>query len=154
MGKRPHYTSCARRLALDVSCENGHLETVSVLLGLGANVESRVLDKTSTPLILASRCGHVAIVEMLILCKASLETPDRGESTALYVASSYGHFSVVELLLKHGARVEFEICGNRGYSTSRSALGIACVSRQTLVFIKKSSNFYWITATSMLMEGN
>merc|ERR1712176_1106498 len=91
---------------LTLACDNGHLETVKVLLERGANKEHR--DKKGfTPLILAATSGHLAICQELINRGADIEaSSDRTKDTALSLACSSGRKDVVEYLLKANADKE------------------------------------------------
>jgi ankyrin repeat protein len=57
-----------------------------------------------TPLLLASREGHVDAVEALLLAGADLNQTSAGDATTpLLVATINGHFDLVKLLLEKGA---------------------------------------------------
>ncbi|KAH7224286.1 ankyrin repeat protein, partial [Fusarium redolens] len=56
-----------------------------------------------TPLILAAREGHVAIVKLLLDNGAKIEASDRAAYTCLMSAAEEGHSSVVSVLLDCGA---------------------------------------------------
>ncbi|XP_063907537.1 uncharacterized protein LOC135125783 [Zophobas morio] len=59
----------------------------------------------STPLIIASREGHLTVVEFLIKCGAEINRADKTGKTPLYAASSEGHEKIVECLVKCGAEI-------------------------------------------------
>ena len=58
-----------------------------------------------TPLYMASREGHVKVVEMLISKGAVVNDTDENGDSPLYLAAYYGHVEVVEILIKNGAIV-------------------------------------------------
>ena len=109
-------------------------------------------EEEQTPLMIASREGHVAIVQLLLkdysVCVDEVTTPpavrnpafDRlmknpivrktairsgfklNGTTALMLASQYGHASVVEILLAHGADINLQSTGSTAL-LSASAFG-------------------------------
>jgi len=58
-----------------------------------------------TPLIEASRYGHVEMVSLLLNADADINGRDTFNQTALMIASMFGQIEVVKLLLTSGARV-------------------------------------------------
>jgi ankyrin repeat protein len=60
----------------------------------------------STPLIYASKKGHVDVVRVLLEGGAILDKADSIRSTALHYAASYGHLDVCTLLLDRNATVD------------------------------------------------
>ncbi|XP_063924377.1 uncharacterized protein LOC135138350 [Zophobas morio] len=60
----------------------------------------------STPLIIASRKGHLTIVEYLVTCKAEINRANEDGETPLYAASSKGDEKIVECLMKGGAKIK------------------------------------------------
>ncbi|KAJ3644212.1 hypothetical protein Zmor_026882 [Zophobas morio] len=59
----------------------------------------------STPLIIASREGHVTVVEYLVKCGAKINRANKYGRTPLYAASSQGHENIVKFLVKCGAKI-------------------------------------------------
>ncbi|KAK3236837.1 hypothetical protein CYMTET_53048, partial [Cymbomonas tetramitiformis] len=89
--------------ALHKAAENGHLEVVTLLLEIGADVHAR--NKVEfTPLIRAAMCGHADVVEQLMLGSDSeLEARDKMGFTALIRAAAAGHEEVLRVLLKYSS---------------------------------------------------
>jgi serine/threonine-protein phosphatase 6 regulatory ankyrin repeat subunit B len=90
--------------ALHCAASRGHAEVVTLLLGHGAQANSKAQGGT-TPLMLASAGGTVAVVEMLlhhVRGQGLQETDDNGW-IALHHAAAKGHEEVVTLLLRAGA---------------------------------------------------
>jgi ankyrin repeat protein len=90
-----------REHCLQYCCQNGHLETVRLLV-------------TKTPRIgleealhNASLYGHVDIVTYLLDNKASINDTQYGGETPLANAASRGHHDIVHLLLAAGAAVDY-----------------------------------------------
>ena len=57
----------------------------------------------STPLIYASRNGHINIAQLLLNNGADVNVKDSWGRTAMMVAKSKGHTEIVELLQQAGA---------------------------------------------------
>ena len=72
-----------------------------------------------TPLDIASREGHLSVVEYLINHGAAVNKADKYGYTPLHVASARGHLSIVEYLINHGAAV------NKSDTVGRTPLHIA-----------------------------
>ncbi|CAI8023892.1 Ankyrin-2, partial [Geodia barretti] len=73
---------------LYVACQNGHKQTVDVLLKNGANVNlTTTVDPLSSPLGIAAEKGHTEIVEKLISAGAVINYQNKNGATALFVAS-------------------------------------------------------------------
>ena len=83
----------------------GHVEAVNVLLYAGAQAERRN-NSDLTPLMLASRHDHAAVVELL-LAQADLGTADSASvNESLWWAAGYGSPKIVKMLLSAGAQTE------------------------------------------------
>ncbi|KAJ3644215.1 hypothetical protein Zmor_026885 [Zophobas morio] len=72
---------------------------------LNKEVNCTVKFDRSTPLIIASREGHVTVVKYLLKCEAKINRANKDGRTPLYVASSQGHEKIVECLVKCGAEI-------------------------------------------------
>ncbi|KAF7358499.1 HET-domain-containing protein [Mycena venus] len=59
-----------------------------------------------TALHLASRWGHLAIVQLLIEHSASVSQVDKDGKTALHLALSWGHLDIAQLLIEHSTSVD------------------------------------------------
>ncbi|KAL7060140.1 hypothetical protein AAHC03_09272 [Spirometra sp. Aus1] len=84
----------------------GKLEVVRAILK-NEQVDIEMRDAAgSTPLVLASRQGHTAIVRELLLANARLDQVDQDGWSALRSAAWGGHKDVVKLLLEAGVNVD------------------------------------------------
>ena len=63
---------CRRFTLLHYSSENGHTALTEYLLDVGADVDA-ITKMYHTPLILASKMGHISIVQILVGRQASIE---------------------------------------------------------------------------------
>jgi len=93
-------------LTLHAASYIGDANAVQRLLSRGADIDATDEDKR-TPLYLAAREGHTAVLELLIARGAEI---DRGEKdswlpTPLYVAVEHGQTGMVKLLIRHGANI-------------------------------------------------
>lgn len=92
--------------ALLLASSQGHSRLVSILVGLGADVEFR-LDGDVTPLQLASINGHSDSVTILVRDGgARVEERSADGKTALMIAAANGHDDAVAALLDLGADIE------------------------------------------------
>ena len=96
-------------------CIQGFTLLARVSLAAGADVE-QLFENSGSPLILACGNRHVALVELLLECKADVNAHKPVQplhTTALGSASSHGFADVVALLLAARARVDLP--GAYGY---------------------------------------
>ena len=80
----------------------GEVETLTALLGEGANIDARAVD-TWTPLTAAASNGRLEIVRVLIAAGAKINKPEGGGNTALFWAALHGHIEILQFLLDNGA---------------------------------------------------
>ena len=97
---------------LIIAAHNGHLNSVKILLGYGADIEARGtlkietdVTKGCTPLWAAAASGHLNVVNLLIERNADVEGRTSTDSTPLRVAAHDGHLDVVRCLVERGADV-------------------------------------------------
>jgi hypothetical protein len=90
--------------ALHNAVENGHAETLRLMLEAGANVNARSRKgKGKTPLISAIQKEDVVLVQVLLDAKADVTTAQIGNFTPLQLAASHGDVQLVDLLLRYKA---------------------------------------------------
>ena len=111
---------------LIIAAHNGHLNSVKILVGYGADIETRGTlerDKVTegcTPLWAAASAGRLDVVKLLIERNADVDSRTSTGSTPLRSAAYRGHLDIVRCLVKSGADVNA-----RNYDDS-TPLDIAC----------------------------
>ena len=108
--------------ALNVASQNGHLDVVRELVGMGAQIDmqaKRVMEHSA--LIVASQNGHLDVVRELIGMGAQIDMQENDGASALIVASQNGHLDVVRELIGKGAQIDKQendgaFCFNCGQS--------------------------------------
>ena len=100
--------------SLMTACENGHTETVALLLKNGAKVDMQDIDGWSS-LMITSQNGHTEIVVLLLLNGARVDMQSNDGWSSLMIASKNGHTETVVLLLQNGAQVNMQ--KNNGWSS-------------------------------------
>ena len=98
-------------LGLHRAAEAGAAGLVRLLLDAGASVDARTRFRTpmhgrSTPLILASRCGHGEVVALLMQRHAEADLLDANHRSALSYAAEVGHGEIVDRLTGVGCAVD------------------------------------------------
>ena len=86
--------------ALHYGCSRGYVRVVGACLEHGADLSSEY--GLHTPLILAARHGHVAVVRLLLRAGVDVDGVDSAGQTALHAAAEAGHRPVLEALLDEG----------------------------------------------------
>ncbi|GMH43042.1 hypothetical protein BSKO_10964 [Bryopsis sp. KO-2023] len=86
---------------LHVAATFGSDRAAQVLVSCGAALEAR--SNFETPMQIAARLGHAAVIEVLARNGGDVNARDRSKETPLHLAVLKGHFSVVEVLLRFGA---------------------------------------------------
>jgi ankyrin repeat protein len=104
------------RTALHYAAQEGHCEVVAFLLSKGAQASTRNT-VNETPLISASRCGHIGVVRLLLQHMGARGLQDRDDAgwTALLNAAYWGQDEVLRFLLLAGA--DHTITDNEGQTT-------------------------------------
>ena len=100
-------------------------EVLSCLIKNGADVNAHTFHN-ETPLMLASRDGHVNVVTFLIKHGADVDLQDKDGDTALHYAASSSLPEIVEMLLNLGAS---HMCNHQGLTP----LHQACISANIAV---------------------
>ena len=97
---------------LIIAAHNGHLNSVKILLGYGADIEARGtlkiendVIKGCTPLWAAAASGHLNVVKLLIERNADVDGRTSKDLTPLGAAAYEGHLDVVGCLVESGANV-------------------------------------------------
>ncbi|CAL4244803.1 unnamed protein product, partial [Meganyctiphanes norvegica] len=93
--------------ALYAACKDGSNDVATELLKLGA---STIIDIPSfqceTPLYVASRNGHLPVVNTLLNFHANKEIPNNDGMTPLHVASCKGYIFIIKELVDAGAKID------------------------------------------------
>ena len=97
---------------LIIAAHNGHLNSVKILLGYGADIEARGTLKKGdedsegcTPLWGAAAADHLDVVKLLLEQNADVDSKTSTGSTPLRVAAHEGHLDIVRCLVESGADV-------------------------------------------------
>ena len=89
---------------LHTACENGQTQIASLLILLGAEVDTRNKDGV-TPLHLTCKFGHKETAELLLRRGSKVDTPDTAGVTPLHWACQRGYTATAGLLTEHDADV-------------------------------------------------
>ena len=97
---------------LIIAAHNGHLNSVKILLGYGADIEARgtlkirdIVAEGCTPLWAAAAADHLDVVKLLLEQNADVDSKTSTGSTPLRVAAHEGHLDIVRCLVERGADV-------------------------------------------------
>lgn len=77
----------------------------AILLKAGANVNAQTRLQALTPLFLAAKEGHAAVIDLLLQAGADANSTNATGSTPLMLAAASGDTAAVKLLLDRGANV-------------------------------------------------
>lgn len=91
--------------ALQLSAKNGHCAIVETLLASGANVNTKDIDYSLTPLHGATLFGKLDVVKVLLQNGSLVDAKDINGATALHFAACYEEFKIAKELLRNGAPV-------------------------------------------------
>ena len=88
--------------------EVGSVDAVNLLLSVAdININDQIsTDNYITPIFVACKNGHSAIVSVILECGTNPNIPIKDGSTPLMTASLNGHLDVVECLLKAGVDLD------------------------------------------------
>ena len=113
---------------LIIAAHNGHLNSVKILLGYGADIEARGTLKIGnevvegcTPLWGAAATGHLDVLRLLIEQNAEVDGRTSTGSTPLRAAAHQGHLDIVRCLVESRADVN-----TRNYNDESTPLMAAC----------------------------
>jgi ankyrin repeat protein len=114
--------------ALRHACEHGDLNRARQALDAGANVESKTLMSSDTPLALAAGNGNTGIVRLLLKRGVNPNTKVEGK-TALHDAVSGGNLETVNALVKAGANIHVDWYGETVLMAAASTGNLPMVRR-------------------------
>jgi ankyrin repeat protein len=85
-----------------MAAQEGHVDAIKTLVGLGADVKTPANDG-GTPVYMAAQEGHVDVIKLLVGLGANVNTPADDGATPVLVAAQEGHVDVIKVLYKLGA---------------------------------------------------
>lgn len=91
-----------------VACYYGLDTVLEEAITAGSNLHHMVKESLYTPLMIASRMGHLKIVQHLVQEGVQLDTQNKIGHTALMHAAADGHLKIVEFLITQGADIRKE----------------------------------------------
>jgi uncharacterized protein len=91
--------------ALHWAAMNGDVELAQMLLYAGANFRATTRLGGYTPLFMAGKSGHAAVIDVLLKAGADAKSAAVTGLTPLMMAASSGNADAVRLLIEHGADV-------------------------------------------------
>ncbi|CAG9856297.1 unnamed protein product [Phyllotreta striolata] len=138
----PGIRNCRGETALELAAQYGRLDTVELLVRTDPSL-IQCLKRTTpdtvfphTPLHLASRNGHKAVVEVLL--KAGFSVNMRTKSgTALHEAALCGKVEVVRTLLEHGVNTSIRDSNNYTVMDLLSQFNTAQASQEIMHILKR-----------------
>ena len=100
------------KTALYIACEKGYADIAKFLLGKKADASICDTGKVTirsgmqySPLTIAAKNGHLAVVKVLLSSGVDIEARDDGDRTALYAAAAENKPDVVRFLCESNAKV-------------------------------------------------
>ena len=90
------------------AAQAGSVVEVEKLLDQRADISARHVQSGRSALSVASHCGNVEVVRLLLRYGASVDELDVSSFSALHLASLRGHVDVVELLLQEHADIDIK----------------------------------------------
>lgn len=99
--------------ALAIACQEGHIETVNVLIDKGADVHEVISPEKISVLMLASQNGHLSIVKSLISAGAAIDFRNDEGNTAFLTSCAHGRLEIMKFLLP---KINLNIKSNNGDS--------------------------------------
>jgi len=121
---RVHESDPLGRGPLQQAAMNGRTDLIDLLLGNGADINSRDDEMGRTALHWAAEGGQTRMVEALLQRSAETSRTDREGKTPLHLAAKSGRAQIVQLLLAKGANVNA-----RTYSFDPTPLSLAVEAR-------------------------
>jgi ankyrin repeat protein len=98
---------------IHIACQYGRYACLEVLLDNNGDANLRVADEIGeTPTCLASFCGHVKLLALLLDRGANPKLANRRGTTAVHRACQYGHLKCLQLL--RGRNAELSSTDGRG----------------------------------------
>ena len=91
------------KTGLYIAAEKGRSSIVPILVSFGASIDKRCCSTYSTPLMVASKHGHVSTILELIASGASFHCTDAKRNSALELAMLNGRDSAAALLIRREA---------------------------------------------------
>ena len=114
--------------ALQVAVASGYTDCVQLILETAALsfadkvIVNHVDDGKEAPLHVASRCGSLDILKLLIRHGANLNSVDAKEKTCLHCAAQYGHSRCLNFLLNAGCKSILEQRDYQGLTCLHTAV--------------------------------
>merc|ERR1711907_95293 len=106
MGANPNVTDKEKRTPLHIACLNNHREIARCLVEEGGADSDRKDQGMKVPMHLACINGHSKMVDLLVQCKAGVETEAKEILQPIHLAVLGNHCYITTLLLNARARVD------------------------------------------------
>lgn len=124
---------------LHSAIHNVDVETVLFLIGVSANVNSRIQDSSNrTPLHLAVNAGSEILVRHLLLAGSRVNDVNKHRQTALHMASANNSASIISILLENG--VEPDAADEKGNNALHVAVQCGHVEAVRVLLTESSIN--------------